>query len=118
MGGDAETISGKARGGNDRLDGGNDDDVVYGDAKSLSDSARAGNDKLWGGAGNDTIYGDAETLSGKVRAGNDKLDGGAGDDQLWGGRGNDVFVFGEGSGADTINDFGRVLGDRDLIDLS
>ena len=53
----------------------------------------SGNDSLLGGAGNDWLYG---------QAGADTLDGAAGDDTLDGGTGDDVFLFGRGSGRDTI----------------
>ena len=49
--------------------------------------------------------------------GADRLDGGKGDDFLVGGGGNDTFVFQRGSGRDEIADFGRVVGNRDLIDV-
>jgi len=35
-------------------------------------------------------------------AGKDRLDGGAGDDYLAGGDGADTYIFGKGSGHDTI----------------
>ncbi|MEM7212170.1 MAG: hypothetical protein AAF479_09785, partial [Pseudomonadota bacterium] len=46
-------------------------------------------------------------------ASNETLNGGAGDDVLSGGGGQDLFVFDEGDGADSIEDFAG-----DLIDLS
>ena len=54
-------------------------------------------------------------------AGNDVLTAGtglAGNDTLTGGRGNDTFVFAPGMGNDTITDFSRAKGNRDIIDLS
>ncbi|NYT42882.1 M10 family metallopeptidase C-terminal domain-containing protein [Sphingomonas sp. R-74633] len=48
-------------------------------------------------------------------AGNDRIDGGKGDDVLFGQDGNDTFVFGAGSGIDTIGDF---TPGTDKIDLS
>jgi len=54
-------------------------------------------------------------------AGNDLLIAGtglAGNDTLTGGRGNDTFVFAPGMGNDTITDFSRAKGNRDIIDLS
>jgi Ca2+-binding RTX toxin-like protein len=54
-------------------------------------------------------FGSAVTLSGTAgadtligTAGNDVIDGGPGDDTLYGGRGNDLYLFGVGSGNDTI----------------
>ena len=75
-----------------------------------------GNDTLFGFGGNDRLYGSA----GKDRlhggAGNDLLDGGAGNDMLEGGDGEDVYVFGRGSGNDTIADRGAA-GEIDTIQL-
>ncbi len=92
------------REGNDTVDGGGGDDIIYGGA---------GNDYLSGGAGWDRIYGGAgdDVLSGG--AGGDKIKGGSGNDILTGGAGKDQFmfaVFGEDgssgdAGHDTITDF-------------
>lgn len=78
--------------GNDTVDSGLGDDIIYGGT---------GNDTLDGNVGNDTIYGED---------GNDTLIGGDGNDQLYGGAGNDTFIGGEGadhnngsSGQDTID---------------
>jgi hypothetical protein len=46
------------------------------------------------------------------------MSGLAGNDRLTGGRGNDTFVFAPGYGNDTITDFSRARGNRDIIDLS
>ena len=75
-----------------------------------------GNDVLFGRQGNDTLSGGAggDRLSGG--AGNDRLDGGAGSDALVGGGGTDSFVFADGGGADRIEDFDALRGDR--LDLS
>ncbi|MEW6454449.1 MAG: calcium-binding protein, partial [Pseudomonadota bacterium] len=80
--------------GNDILVGGDGDDVLNGDAGNDTLNGGAGDDTLNGGAGNDTLIGGA---------GNDVLDGGAGNDALRGGTGNDTYVFGLGSGNDTID---------------
>ncbi|MEX5575622.1 calcium-binding protein [Pseudomonas lijiangensis] len=77
-----DTLSGAA--GNDNLAGGDGADTLNGDE---------GNDLLQGGAGNDILYGGS---------GNDILDGGAGNDRLDGGAGDDTYLFGKGSGQDTI----------------
>lgn len=77
-------------------------DVYLGDQGSNSFKAGDGSDLLSGDAGNDTLYGDA---------GNDTLDGGSGNDYLVGGSdpywdentGIDVYLFGRGSGQDTIS---------------
>ncbi len=60
-------------------------------------------ERLDGGAGNDTIDGGG---------GSDIIIGGAGDDDLTGGSGADLFVFSEGHGTDTIQDFNAAEGDR------
>ena len=51
-------------------------------------------DILLGEEGNDSLYG---------LKGNDTLDGGTGDDYLEGGSGDDIYIWGTGSGNDTIN---------------
>ncbi|MES2831504.1 MAG: calcium-binding protein [Pseudomonadota bacterium] len=59
-------------------------------------------DTLSGGAGDDTIRGGAgdDTLNGAD--GNDTLDGGAGNDFIAGDNGADTYLFGKGSGRDSI----------------
>ena len=69
---------------NDVLDGKGGDDQLTGNG---------GNDSLLGGLGNDQLYGGT---------GNDTLDGGAGDDYLVGDAGADTYLFGKGSGNDTL----------------
>ncbi|MGN7614406.1 hypothetical protein ACQZV8_20240, partial [Magnetococcales bacterium HHB-1] len=49
--------------------------------------------------------------------GDDTLSGGLGDDLLTGGQGNDLFVFFDGHGSDTIQDFQAGAGTEDRIDL-
>ena len=79
------------------LSGGAGSDFLYGDA---------GTDTLDGGAGGDWLFGDD---------GADRINGGSGNDVLAGGSGNDVFVFTDLGGRDTISDFRR---GQDKIDLS
>jgi Ca2+-binding RTX toxin-like protein len=83
--------------------------TLIGDTRSMSGSAHGGNDILNGGARNDILYGDAESYApsapGSIKGGKDVLNGGGGNDQLWGGPNNDTFVFKTGSGQDVINDF-------------
>ena len=92
--------------GNDRLEGGSGNDTLYGGAGHDTLEGGSGNDTLYGGTGNDTLEGGSgnDTLYGG--SGDDTLEGGTGDDDLWGGDGSDTFVFHEGDGTDTINDFG------------
>ena len=88
--------------GNDQLYGGAGDDTLDGGVGNDQLHGGAGADRLDGGDGDDALSGDAgddQLLGG---AGNDTLDGGAGDDTLQGGAGDDVYVFGFGSGRDTI----------------
>lgn len=54
-------------------------------------------DTIKGGSGNDVIYGNK---------GNDTIDGGAGNDTLYGGDGDDIYLFGRGSGGDTVQSHG------------
>ncbi|CAD7385208.1 calcium-binding protein [Xanthomonas arboricola] len=82
--------------GSDKLSGGDGNDVL---------SGGEGNDSLDGGVGNDTLYGGAGT---------DRLDGGAGDDYLSGDAGSDVYLFGRGSGRDTVSNY-HSTGEEDLI---
>ena len=62
-------------------------------------------DQLTGDIGANSLHGGGgdDVLSGLL--GNDLLDGGEGNDILNGGWGNDTFVFGKGSGRDTISDW-------------
>jgi len=90
-----------ARGGDDILVGGPGNDALYGEA---------GNDTLIGGEGRDILvggYGD-DTFEGGP--GNDYLYGGQEADYRWyrdDGNGNDIYVFGRGSGQDYIVDSDR-----------
>lgn len=61
--------------GDDTLDGGAGDDLLFG---------MGGDDILRGGDGNDLLFGGS---------GNDYLDGGAGKDTIFGGAGNDIIVY-------------------------
>ncbi len=78
----------------------------------------SGNDQLQGGNGADTLEGRSgnDTLSGGN--GNDLLIGGTGNDVLNGGGGSDTFVFALGSGSDTIQSFGDVAGNQDVIEIA
>jgi len=107
-----DTISGGA--GNDILLGAAGNDTIFGDEGDDHLQGDAGNDYLDGGAGddilvgldgNDTIYGSAgdDQIWGGVGA--DTIDGGAGDDILIGEAGNDVYLFGSGSGHDSVGSF-------------
>ena len=90
----ADTLRGGT--GNDSINGGAGDDTLQGNEQNDSLSGGAGNDTLQGNEHNDTLYGDA---------GNDSLDGGTGSDYLTGGDGADVYLFGRGSGSDSISNY-------------
>jgi Ca2+-binding RTX toxin-like protein len=71
-----------------------------------------------GGTGVNTVLGTPgnDVLTGT--AANDLISGLAGNDTLTGGLGNDTFVFAPGFGNDTITDWTRAVGNRDIIDLT
>jgi Ca2+-binding RTX toxin-like protein len=75
---------------------------------SVTVNGTAANESLMGGLGSDAVYGNA---------GNDILDGGAGNDTLDGGAGNDIYLFGKGSGKDTISAYDGTVGKLDVIQL-
>lgn len=79
--------------GNDRLDGLRGDDWLDGGAGRDTLRGGLGSDRLDGRDGDDELIGDD---------GDDTLDGGVGSDTLRGGVGNDTYIFGKGSGLDTI----------------
>ena len=96
--------------------GGSGDDIITATGKSAWLFGGSGNDtitgsdlsgyhaeRLFGGDGDDTIDGGG---------GRDYIYGGAGDDSLTGGSGADIFVFSEGHGTDTIQDFNAAEGDK------
>lgn len=94
--------------GNDRLFGGLDNDSLRGGQGADMLNGEAGNDTLFGEAGNDRLYGGS---------GFDVLEGGSGNDELWGNSNWDTFVFSDGHGSDTIQDF-EALNQFEKIDLS
>ncbi|MBK8816867.1 MAG: calcium-binding protein [Methylococcaceae bacterium] len=104
--------------GDDMLDGGNGVDNVQGGDGNDTVNGGAGIDTLYGGNGNDTLNGgnDNDTLSGD--AGDDILDGGAGNDSLTGGAGSDTYLFGRGSGQDTVNNADTSAGKSDTIQMA
>jgi Ca2+-binding RTX toxin-like protein len=89
------TLTGNA--GENVLKGKSGDDVLKG---------KGGDDRLYGGSGEDKLHGGS---------GDDRLDGGSGNDTLYGNSGQDVFVFGKGSGWDTVADF---RSGQDKVDVS
>ena len=95
--------------GNDTLNGGVDSDQLYGGDGNDQLVGGTGADILAGGAGNDTLDGGVgdDILAGEV--GDDVLDGKDGNDTVQGGDGNDTYVFGLGSGQDTLLDSNGIL---------
>ena len=92
--------------GDDDLDGGTGDDLLVGGDDQDALVGGNGDDELFGGNGDDELNGGA---------GDDILTGGAGEDILTGGSGDDTFIFGPGSGDDTITDFDL---DNDILSLT
>lgn len=92
----------------ENLNGSAFNDALLGSLGAVANtlSGGAGNDYLNGLGGNDNLFGGT---------GADILDGGAGADILSGGAGADKFVFGTGSGADTVTLFED---GSDLVDLT
>ncbi|MDK2126717.1 calcium-binding protein, partial [Parachitinimonas caeni] len=104
------------------LDGTDGDDTIKGFRSDDKITALAGNDKVLASTGNDSVDGGAgnDTLLGEL--GDDQIDGGDGDDSIIGGQGadtlsggsgndylegndgDDVYIFGNGSGNDTVYD--------------
>ena len=104
--------------GDDILNGGVGNDILYGQSGNDTLNGNDGNDILWGedgndilngGNGNDTLWGDS---------GYDILNGGAGNDILNGGdRGKDRYLFQRGHGQDTINDTGYYYYSNEVDDI-
>lgn len=94
---------------------GNDDLTGYGTADTLSGGK--GDDRLYAQAGDDLLSGDEGEDHLYGEEGNDTLDGGLNNDRLDGGLGSDVYLFGRGSGQDTISGWDDTVGKRDVIKL-
>ena len=82
---------------NNKIFGGDGNDIVYGGAGHDVIKGDNGNDKLYGFAGNDQIWGGNHNDIIDGGAGNDKLFGDAGNDKLYGGVGNDTITAGLGN---------------------
>ncbi|MVW75694.1 type I secretion C-terminal target domain-containing protein [Pseudomonas sp. R-22-3w-18] len=133
--------------GDDVLNGGDGNDIIFGDSiyadstdsgwaafvaanpgltNSQLSALIAANHAAYGQdgsvGGNDILNGGAgdDILYGQ--GGNDRLIGGTGDDLLIGGSGNDTFVWNADDRGenyhDVVKDFGRTPGDMDVLDLS
>ncbi len=89
-----------------QLSGGDGNNIIYGyGGNDFLAAAGFGNNVVYGGSGNDLIFGADGTNILFGEAGDDFLGSGNGDDELYGGEGCDGFIFGSGSGTDTIMDF-------------
>jgi len=77
-----------------------------------------GSDTLYDGDGNNTLYGGSGTDYLLGGAGVDILDGGPDDDYLYGSYGNDLYLFGRGSGQDTISEYDPTPGNMDTLRFS
>src|SRR5204863_10020459 len=76
---------------------GNDDLEVAGSVKkSAAFVGSAGNDRMQGGAGNDMLFGNAGNDRLFAGGGDNILIGGAGNDKLYGGAGRDLLIGGDG----------------------
>lgn len=104
-----------AKGGHDRVFGGEGDDRLYGGDGFDDLYGEEGDDSLFAGAGSDRLFGGEGDDTLKGGTGEDLLVGGEGDDRLTGGAGADTFAFTPDHGDDTITDFAD---GEDLIDLS
>ncbi|APX11284.1 Hint domain-containing protein [Tateyamaria omphalii] len=106
--------------GDDTIDGGSGQDVIFGQGGDDSLSGGQGDDDIDGGEGNDVLdggQGQDELIGG---AGNDTLVGGTGDDTLLGGAGEDLITLGPdndraegGTGSDRFTFDG--LGNHNII---
>ncbi|CAN5214027.1 hypothetical protein BH10PSE7_BH10PSE7_04170 [soil metagenome] len=81
----------------EKVNGSNDDDLLYGKAGNDTILGFAQDDKLQGDSGNDQLFGGdgIDLLLGG--SGNDLLNGGTGDDRLLGGTGADKLTAGDGN---------------------
>ncbi len=91
---------------------GNANGDTYTDVENLLGSDH--DDTLTGSTGDNLIEGGRGSDWLRGASGDDTLEGGDGDDSLLGGPGADVFVFADGFGADTVQDFTDGV---DLLDV-
>jgi Ca2+-binding RTX toxin-like protein len=97
--------------GADNIYAGGANDVLYGEAGNDSLFGEAGNDQLLGGDDDDALYGGAGNDLLQGGTGDDRLNGclgadihvgGAGNDELFVESGDDVVLYNDGDGRDTI----------------
>ncbi|WP_417662826.1 calcium-binding protein [Pseudomonas sp.] len=122
LGGGSSIVSGGITA--DTLSTGSSSDFVFGKEGNDNLQSNKGSDYLDGGAGDDNLHGGdgADILLGgaekdSLYGGNgfDILDGGAGNDYLNGGDGSDTYLFGIGSGNDTISNYDRSTDRFDIV---
>lgn len=83
--------------GNNKISGGDGDDLLAGTTGNDSLFGRAGSDRIGGGEGNDCIRAGAGDDQAGGEAGNDEVSGEDGNDVLRGDQGVDVLIGGEGN---------------------
>ncbi len=105
------------RQGNDTLDGGAGSDTLLGEDGDDTLLGGAQDDRLYGGSGSDDLRGGEGNDQLIGAEGNDMLDGGAGNDTLEGGSGADIYLFGRGSGQDTVYEYDTALNVKDVLDF-
>ena len=99
---------------NDTLDGGDGDDILCGNFDNDLIFGGNGNDTIYGGKDDDTIYGgagddfinaDEEGFpDGNYLPGNDVISGGRGNDTIRDYFGDEIYLFEQGDGMDTLLD--------------
>ncbi|MEJ8561638.1 matrixin family metalloprotease [Yoonia sp. GPGPB17] len=94
--------------GSNKIDAGDNDDIIVGGAGKTDARGGSGNDIIIGGKGDDTLNGGGgnDTIRGDAQEsffyGDDVITAGRGNDFLEGGGGSDTFVFRPGEGTNTI----------------
>jgi Ca2+-binding RTX toxin-like protein len=81
---------------------------IYGTPNDDVLNGTSGDDSIYGDAGNDTLLGGS---------GNDQLNGGVGNDVMQDFGGSDTYIFGVGSGQDSVWDWGG-LGEIDTVQVT
>jgi hypothetical protein len=77
--GDADTLAGRAVGGDDSVVTGSFvANFLFGDARLISEDAQGGNDRLGAAGFTNTLHGDAHEMTGRARGGDDDLQAGGG----------------------------------------
>lgn len=112
-------VGGDILDGGDGLDTARYDDSTAGVTVNLSTGTAAGGYAAGDSLANiENLTGSdfQDTLTGDLSA--NTIAGGAGDDGLWGLAGDDLFIFADGSGSDTVHDFTTGSGSDDVLDIA